>query len=173
MSDHDNKYSDAISDFLKDAIVKLKDGSSQLESRHIDELSVEVPTDKADQVKLSFELYRLLLDAYSQYSADVQALLVIGVEDSSFPEKHTIKELFSGSLNITPPPELYLIKRVKPTEPYVVEEHKTPFKQDLVSSTTGCVYGYFRASRSDPDDLYTLGFYFEHFPTGEVVHGWD
>jgi hypothetical protein len=67
-----------------------------------------------------------------------------------------------------------LIKRLEEREePYITEEYKLPVTQELIKPSNGVVYAYYKTIRNEQRDIYLTGFYFEHYPDGEVEHDWE
>src|SRR5438552_3570053 len=98
-----------VEDFMQEALARLKSGASIVESRHIDELQVDLPDGSADQLMLTFGLFESLIERYKDDAKDLMAMAVITIEDASSIEPRSFQDLLDGQLKLAAPPELYLM----------------------------------------------------------------
>ena len=160
-----------INNFLQDSIKQLE-GGQKVVSFHIDDLDIDLPNVVNDQVKKALDLYTLLLDSYSEMSAEYSAVLRIAIGYTSQLNVAQLDDLMANKLELTSPPELILKKRAGLFSPFVAEEHTFPIEQSLIDQKQGCVYAYFRSIRFGSDDMFAPAFYFEHFPEGQIEFDW-
>ena len=163
----------AISKFLNDSLKKFQSGSNAPEAHHIDELGLTIPASVEDQISLAFDLFRELVGQYQVYSADLMVILVFVIQDAEAVKQHQWSELLEQKLLFSESPILYVSKRPNSQSPYIVEEHKVPLTERVVSLDEGYVYGYFRSHRNDPKEPYNQGFYFEHYLVRGADNPWE
>jgi hypothetical protein len=165
------QYSQIVSRFIDEAIADVNSKNLHLFSRHLYEL-IDLPKSKSESITIYTDVYSELLNQYRKISDQYMAMLVISIADSKYLKYYEFIDLYSGNLELGTPAEVYLIKRYDANEePYILEEYKRPIRSELVGLDKE-VYAYYRSSRNEPDELFSCGFYFEHYPNFNVEHEW-